>query len=63
MKTYIVTQKNWYEASLVGNTGLSSFSVKAPSEDEAWDLAWESVFDKNKEDLTQVDEKEKEVLA
>tara|TARA_Y100001937_G_C7120920_1_gene332544 strand:+ start:1033 stop:1224 length:192 start_codon:yes stop_codon:yes gene_type:complete len=63
MKTYIVTQKNWYEASLVGNTGLSSFSVKAPSEDEAWDLAWEEVFGKNNEDLTVVEVKEDEVGA
>jgi len=58
MKTYTVTQKNWYEASLVGSTGLSSFSVQAPSEDEAWDLAWEEVFGKNNEDLTVLEVKE-----
>ena len=63
MKTYIVTQKNWYESSLVGNTGLSSFSVQAPNEDEAWDLAWQAVFDKNNEDLTVIEVKEDEVLV
>jgi hypothetical protein len=60
MKQYIITQKNWYEASLVGGTGLSSFSIEAPSEDEAWDLAWEKVFSKNNEDLTVVEVKEEE---
>ena len=60
MKQYIITQKNWYEASLVGSDGLSSFSVEAPSEDEAWDLGWERVFGKNNEDLTVIDVKEDE---
>ena len=63
MKKYIVTQKNWYEASLSGTTGLSFFSVQAPSEDEAWNLAWEEVFKKDNEDLTVVEVKEDEVAA
>lgn len=58
MKTYIVTQKNWYEASLVENTGLLRFTVEASSENEAWDIAWEEVFNKNNEDLTVTEVKE-----
>jgi hypothetical protein len=58
MKTYIVTQKNWYEASLVENTGLLHFTVEASSENEAWDIAWEEVFNKNNEDLTVTEVKE-----
>jgi hypothetical protein len=63
MKRYIVTQKDWYEASLVEATGLSSFLVEAPSEDEAWDMAWEKVFNKNNEDLTVVEVKEDKITA
>lgn len=63
MKKYIVTQKDWYEASLMESDGLLSFSVEAPTEDEAWDLAWEEVFKKNNEDLTIIEVKEEELAT